>query len=83
MENGVEPARIRWVMPRNAWLMNRANFQPGLDFERSLPRSSDLWRCSSPTKAILVNWECRALFLTAARLKGIPRASRFTCQPRG
>ena len=29
LENGVAPARIRWIMPRDAWLMNRANFQPG------------------------------------------------------
>lgn len=37
LENGVAPARIRWVMPRDAWLLNRANFQPGLEnFERSV-----------------------------------------------
>ncbi len=37
LENGVAPARIRWVMPRDAWLWNRANFQPGLEnFERSV-----------------------------------------------
>jgi hypothetical protein len=37
LENGVAPERIRWVMPRDAWLMNRANFQPGLEnFERSI-----------------------------------------------
>jgi hypothetical protein len=37
LENGVAPSRIRWVMPRDAWLMNRANFQPGLEnFERSV-----------------------------------------------
>lgn len=37
LENGVAPERIRWVMPRDAWLMNRANFQPGLEnFERNI-----------------------------------------------
>lgn len=37
LENGVPPQRVRWIMPRDAWLMNRANFQPGLDnFERSV-----------------------------------------------
>jgi hypothetical protein len=25
---GVDPDRIRWVRPRDAWLMNRASFQP-------------------------------------------------------
>ena len=37
MENGVAPARIRWIMPRDAWLQNRANHQPGAEnFERSI-----------------------------------------------
>jgi hypothetical protein len=41
LENGVAPARIRWIMPRDAWLMNRANFQPGLEnFERSIGSNS-------------------------------------------
>jgi hypothetical protein len=36
-ENGVPPSRIRWIMPRDAWMMNRANVQPGLEnFERSI-----------------------------------------------
>jgi len=37
LENGVAPSRIRWVMPRDAWLLNRANFQPGIEnYERSI-----------------------------------------------
>ena len=37
LENGVDPGCIRWVMPRDAWLMNRTNFQPGIEnFERSI-----------------------------------------------
>lgn len=37
LDNGVAPARLRWIMPRDAWLMNRANFQPGADgYERAL-----------------------------------------------
>ena len=37
LENGVPPERVRWVMPRDAWFMNRANFQTGLEnFERSV-----------------------------------------------
>ena len=37
MENGVPPARMRWIMPRDAWLMDRANFQPGVDgFEKGM-----------------------------------------------
>jgi len=31
LQNGVPPSRIRWIMPRDAWLLNRANMQPGVD----------------------------------------------------
>jgi hypothetical protein len=27
--NGVEPARIQWIKPRDAWLFNRRDIQPG------------------------------------------------------
>jgi hypothetical protein len=37
LQNGVPPARIRWIMPRDAWLLNRVNSQPGVDdFERTI-----------------------------------------------
>jgi hypothetical protein len=40
--HGVEPARIRWVMPRDAWFLDRANFQSGLEnFERNMAYSLD------------------------------------------
>lgn len=32
LEHGVDPAHIRWIMPRDAWYMNRANVQPGMAF---------------------------------------------------
>lgn len=32
LQNGAPPERIRWIMPRDFWLMNRANFQPGPEF---------------------------------------------------
>ena len=28
LKNGVDPDRIRWIMPRDAWLLDRANIQP-------------------------------------------------------
>jgi hypothetical protein len=31
LAHGVAPSRIRWIMPRDAWFMDRANFQPGLE----------------------------------------------------
>ena len=37
LEQDVPAARIRWVMPRDAWYMDRANFQPGLEnFEHNM-----------------------------------------------
>ena len=32
LEHGANPEHIRWVMPRDAWYMNRATVQPGMDF---------------------------------------------------
>jgi len=29
---GVDPDRIRWIMPRDSWLLDRATIQPGPDF---------------------------------------------------
>jgi hypothetical protein len=29
LTNGTHPDRIRWVVPRDSWTLNRANFQPG------------------------------------------------------
>lgn len=35
LEHGVAPDRIRWIMPRDPWLQDRANAQPGIEnFER-------------------------------------------------
>ena len=41
LDSGVDPERIRWVRPRDAWLMNRASWQP-LDLvavDRRRPRA--------------------------------------------
>ncbi len=32
LENGAQSDRIRWIVPRDSWILNRANFQPGDDF---------------------------------------------------
>jgi hypothetical protein len=37
LQNGVDPDRIRWIKPRESWLLDRANFQPGAEnFERTI-----------------------------------------------
>jgi hypothetical protein len=35
LQNGTDPSRIRWVMPNDAWFLDRANVQPGAEH---LPR---------------------------------------------
>jgi hypothetical protein len=41
LAHGVAPSRIRWIMPRDAWFMDRANFQPGLEnFEHNMDHST-------------------------------------------
>jgi hypothetical protein len=35
LRNGTDPSRIRWVMPNDAWFLDRANVQPGVEH---LPR---------------------------------------------
>ncbi len=32
LENGVDPDDIRWIMPRDAWLIDRKNTQPTIEF---------------------------------------------------
>jgi hypothetical protein len=37
LQNGVPPERVRWIMPHDAWWLDRANSQPGAEnFERSM-----------------------------------------------
>jgi len=39
LENGADPDRIRWIVPRDSWIQDRANFQPGDDFFAAFCRS--------------------------------------------
>jgi hypothetical protein len=55
LDHGVAPSRIRWIMPRDAWFLDRANFQPGLEnFERnmgaSLAQFSAIIEATSPAE---------------------------------
>jgi hypothetical protein len=40
LEQGVAPERIRWIMPRDAWLMDRSNLQTGAEGFEAFVRSS-------------------------------------------
>jgi hypothetical protein len=34
--HGVEPGRLTWIKPRDSWLLNRANVQPGKQFAKQV-----------------------------------------------
>ena len=37
LARGVDPGRVRWIVPRDPWLQDRANMRPGVDhFARSM-----------------------------------------------
>jgi hypothetical protein len=38
LRNHVDPAAISWIMPRDSWMLDRANIQPGELFSESLAR---------------------------------------------
>jgi hypothetical protein len=53
IQNGVPPSRIRWIMPRDAWLLNRANLQPGVDyFERTIGSAIDQFEAITEATSI-------------------------------
>ena len=39
LEHGADPDQIRWIVPRDSWVQNRANFQPGDDFFAAFAKS--------------------------------------------
>ncbi|UXA16807.1 NAD(P)/FAD-dependent oxidoreductase [Mycobacterium sp. SMC-4] len=39
LRHGVPADRLRWIMPRDSWLLNRANIQPGTSFSEQLRAS--------------------------------------------
>ena len=39
LRSGVSPQRLRWIMPRDSWLLNRAHIQPGGQFVKSFRES--------------------------------------------
>lgn len=47
LQNGAEPSRIQWIVPRDAWLADRANLQSGPEF-----RGAFLTGMASQFKAI-------------------------------
>jgi hypothetical protein len=86
LENGVAPSRIRWVMPRDAWLLNRANFQPGLEnFERSIGKNIDLFDAITEAASVpdlFARLEATELLLATPTSPGVCAAAQTPCARR-
>lgn len=53
IQNGVPQSRVRWIMPRDAWFLNRANLQPGVDyFERTIGSAIDQFEAITEATSI-------------------------------
>ncbi|MCU0260207.1 MAG: NAD(P)/FAD-dependent oxidoreductase [Ilumatobacteraceae bacterium] len=51
--HGVHPDRIRWIVPRDSWTLNRANFQPGREFFPRFCRSlADMTQAAAEASTI-------------------------------
>ncbi|MEM9935247.1 MAG: DUF2855 family protein [Bacteroidota bacterium] len=53
LENGTDPDKISWIMPRDAWLTNRQYTQPGMDFfEGTMGSQADQMEAMATAKSI-------------------------------
>jgi hypothetical protein len=80
LDHGIAPSRIRWIIPRDAWFMDRANLQPGLEnFERNMGYSLDQFGAiidaASPAD-VFVRLEARGALL---RLDPAVEPSTYRC----
>ncbi len=39
LQNGADPGQIRWIVPHDSWVLNRAKFQPGDEFFAAFSKS--------------------------------------------
>ena len=54
LRNGVEPASIQWVVPRDSWLLNRLHTQPGMEFfNESIGGEADRMAVCSESKTVV------------------------------
>lgn len=80
LQNGVPPERLRWIMPNDAWWLDRANSQPGADhFERSLAATTaefDAIAEAGSVSELFERLEARGLLL---RIDPAVTPSRYRC----
>lgn len=77
--NGVQPDDISWIMPRDSWLLDRAQIQPGDFFEVTAQRFTDQFRHIAESTSIddvFVRLEANGLLL---RIDPNVRPSMYRC----
>ncbi len=53
LANGAPPERIRWIVPQDAWWLDRASFQPGAEFfDRSIGSNCEQLDCIAEATSI-------------------------------
>ncbi len=53
LQNDVPPDRIRWIMPQDAWWLDRAFFQPGVEFfDQSIGSNCEQFDCIAEATSI-------------------------------
>jgi hypothetical protein len=53
LENGAPPERIRWIVPQDAWWLDRESFQPGAEFfDRSIGAICEQFDCIAEATSI-------------------------------
>jgi hypothetical protein len=67
LANGAPPQSITWVLPRDPWLLNRAHFQPGLDyFDQSIggvARQFETFATASSVRELCLQMEAAGLWM--------------------
>jgi hypothetical protein len=67
LANGAPPQSITWVLPRDPWLLNRAQFQPGLDhFDQSIgsvARQFETFATASSVRELCLQMEAAGIWM--------------------
>lgn len=67
LANGAPPENITWVLPRDPWLLNRAQFQPGLDyFDHSIggvARQFEAFATASSVRELCLQMETAGIWM--------------------
>src|SRR5258706_2820080 len=85
LEQGVGPERIRWIMPRDAWLLDRAKIQPTDEFFfvifASLARQLEAVAVARRISDLFVRLETRCDLLRIVLRGQINVLRRYTSSP--